>query len=80
MKSIVDDIPIRVEMQPVELTTDHVLSTDELEKQIQEARKGTARVDSKYVGNGDGLEHLFNYSYDYAKFLDTISYIIKKGK
>lgn len=80
IRSLIDDVAVKVEMQPVELTSDKVLTPDELEQQIDEARKGKAKVDSKYVGNGDGLEHLFDYSYDYAKFLDSISYIIKKGK
>ena len=46
----------------------------------QEAKKGKAKVDSHYVGNAEGLNHLFEYEYDYAEFLSNISYIIKEGK
>ena len=79
MKSLVD-VPIKVEMGVVKHTSDHALTPIELADQIEEARKGTARVDSKYVGLGDGLEHLFEYKYDWAKFLKNISHIIKEGK
>jgi hypothetical protein len=80
LRSIVDDVPVKVEMNVVNPITDKVLSTEELQIQIEEARKGRAKVDSKYVGNADGLNHLFDYSYDYAGFLADMSYIIKKGK
>lgn len=81
LRSLVNDVPVKVEMQPVELiATDRVLTPDELETQIEEARRGKAKVDSQYVGNGDGLAHIFDYSYDYAGFLESMSYIIKKGK
>ena len=32
------------------------------------------------IGLADGLNHIFEYKYDYAQFLDTITYVIKKGK
>lgn len=73
-------IPIKVEMQPVEHQSDSVLSPNDLASQIEEARKGKAKVDSKYVGLGDGLNHLFDYKYNYGEFLSNMSYIIKKGK
>jgi len=78
MKSLID-VPIRVEMGTVSHTKDKVLSVEDLAIQIEAAKKGTARVDSKYVGNGDGLEHLHDYKYDWARFLDNMSHIIKMG-
>jgi hypothetical protein len=79
MKSLLE-VPIKVEMGVVKHTSEHALTPVELADQIEEARKGTARVDSKYVGLGDGLEHLFEYKYDWAKFLKNISHIIREGK
>jgi len=73
------DIPIKVEMQPVEHASDRVLTTEELQEQIEEARKGKAKVDSKYVGYNEA-GHLFEYKYNYAKFLENMSYIIKVAK
>lgn len=80
LRSIVEDIPIKVEMNVVNPITDQVVTPEQLEQQIEEARKGKAKVDSKYVGNGDGLQHLFEYKYDYPRFLDSMLYIIKKNK
>lgn len=80
LRSIVNDVPIKVEMQPIEHKADKVLSPEELQIQIEEARKGKAKVDSKYVGLGDGLNHVFEYKYNYGEFLSSMSYIIKKGK
>ena len=57
-----------------------MITVEELEQQIQEAKKGKAKVDSHYVGNASGLNHLFEYEYDYAEFLSNISYVIKQGK
>jgi hypothetical protein len=57
-----------------------MISIEELEKQIQEAKKGKAKVDSHYVGNASGLSHLFEYNYDYVGFLQDISYALKCGK
>lgn len=57
-----------------------MITLQELEKQLSEAKKGKAKVDSKYVGNADGLNHIFEYKYDYAKFLENISYIIRQAK
>lgn len=60
--------------------THNVISIEELEIQMAEARGGKAKVDKKYVGNAEGLNHIFEYTYDYPGFLDDISYIIKEGK
>lgn len=80
LRSIVNDVPVKVEMNVVNPITDKVLSPEDLQIQIEEARKGRAKVDSKYVGNADGLPHIFEYTYDYAGFLADMAYIIKKGK
>lgn len=73
--------PIKVEMQPVEHKTDRVLTTEELAVQIEEARKGKAKVDNEYVGfKLDERGHLFNYNFDYVRFLDNMSLIIKNAK
>jgi hypothetical protein len=79
MKSIAA-VPIKIEMGVVKHTSEHALTPLELADQIEEARKGTARVDSKYVGLGDGLEHLFDYTYDWPKFLESIGHILREGK
>jgi hypothetical protein len=74
-------IPVKVEMQPVEHATDRVLTTEELQEQIEEARKGKAKVDSKYVGfELDERGHLFEYKLDYVSFLSDMSHIIKEAK
>lgn len=79
-KSIVS-IPIKVEMQPVEHQSNKVLTVDDLSKQIEEAKKGKAKVDSKYVGfELTERGHLFEYKFDYVKFLDNMSFIIKTAK
>lgn len=57
-----------------------MITIEDLEKQLAEARKGKAKVDSKYVGNAEGLAHLFEYNLDYVKFLSNVSYIIKESK
>lgn len=56
------------------------ISIEELETQINEAKTGKAKVDKKYVGLGDGLDHLFEYNYDYVEFLSNIKYVIQNGK
>ena len=77
----ITSIPVKVEMQPVEHQADRVLTTDELQEQIEEARKGKAKVDSKYVGfELDERGHLFEYKYDYVRYLDNMSHIIKEAK
>jgi len=76
MKSLAS-IPIKTEMGVVKHTSDHALTPAELADQIEEARKGTARVDSKYV---DYEGHLYNYEYNWPQFLDNMIYIINKGK
>lgn len=73
------NIPVKVEMQPVEHHSNRVLTVDELASQIDEARKGKAKVDSKYV-QYDEAGHLFEYKYDYTKFLGNMSHIIKNAK
>jgi hypothetical protein len=77
-KSLID-IPVKVEMQPVEHAADHALTIDELAVQIEEAKKGKARVDSKYV-NFEDRGHVFDYKLDYVRFLDNMTYIIKQAK
>jgi hypothetical protein len=74
-------IPVKVEMQPVEHASNRVLTTEELQQQIEEARKGKAKVDSKYVGfELDERGHVFDYKYDYPQFLSNMSHIIKEAK
>jgi hypothetical protein len=71
--------PIKVEMQPVEHQSNRILTVDELSSQIDEARKGKAKVDNEYVGYAEP-GHLFEYKYDYVRFLDNMSHIIKQAK
>jgi hypothetical protein len=78
LKSLLS-IPIKVEMQPVEHASNRVIPVEELSNQIEEARKGKAKVDSKYVGYNEA-GHLFEYKFDYVKFLDNMSHIIKEAK
>ena len=74
-------IPIKIEMQPVQHQSDKVLTVDELALQIEEARKGTAKVDSQYVGfELDERGHLFEYKYNYVRFLENITHILKEAK
>ena len=62
-------IPVKVEMQPIEHHAERVLTTDELAEQIEEARKGKAKVDSKYVGfELDERGHLFEYKFNFNQF------------
>jgi hypothetical protein len=77
-KSILD-IPVRVEMSQVEHDSRNALTVDELAVQIEEAKKGKARVDSKYV-NYQERGHLFEYQIDYPKFLDNMTHIIKEAQ
>jgi len=77
-KSIVS-IPIKVEMAPVDHISDHVLTVDELSAQIEEARKGKAKVDNEYVGYAEP-GHLFEYKYDYVQFLGNMQHIIQAAK
>lgn len=74
-------IPVKVEMQPVEHASNSVLTIDQLQQQIEEARKGKARVDNEYV-NYDALNrgHLFDYKLDYSTFLSNMTHIIKEAK
>lgn len=73
-------IPVKVEIQPVEHKSDSVLTVDELQKQIEEARKGKAKVDNQYVDYRNEAGHLFDYKFDYARFLENISHIVKEAK
>jgi len=77
-KSIVA-IPVKVEMQPVKHASDRVLTVNELAEQIEDARKGKAKVDNQYVHYNEA-GHLYEYSYDYVRFLENMSYIIKSAK
>ena len=73
--------PIKVEYAPAEHLSDHALSVDELAVQIEEARKGKAKVDNEYVDfKLDERGHLFEYKYDYPRFLENMSHIIKEAK
>jgi hypothetical protein len=73
-------VPIRVEMSEVKHDSKNVLTVEHLAVQIEEARKGKARVDSKYVNYNNEAGHLFDYKFDYSKFLENMSHIIKKAK
>jgi hypothetical protein len=73
--------PIKVEYAPAEHISDRVLTTDELQQQIDEARKGKAKVDNEYVNfKLDERGHLFEYKYDYPRFLENMSHVIKEAK
>jgi len=81
LRSLVSDVPNKAEYQPVHLQSKEVLEVDELQRQIEEARKGKAKVDSQYVGfELDERGHLFNYKLPYASFLGDISHCIAEGK
>lgn len=73
-------IPVKVEMQPVEHKSDTVLTIDDLQKQIEEAKKGKAKVDNQYVNYRNEAGHLFDYKFDYVKFLDNVAHIFKEAK
>lgn len=77
-KSIIN-IPVRVEMQEVQHCSTNALTVDQLATQIEEAKKGKARVDSKYV-EYESFGHLFDYNLDYARFLDNIAHAVKHAK
>lgn len=73
--------PIKVEYAPAEHISNRVLSVDELSVQIEEARKGKAKVDNEYVDfKLDERGHLFEYKYDYPRFLENMTHIIKGAK
>ena len=73
--------PIKVEYAPAEHISDRVLTTDELQRQIEEARKGKAKVDNEYVNfKLDERGQLFEYKYDYPRFLENMSHIIREAK
>lgn len=72
-------IPVRVEMSEVQHNSNNALTVEQLAVQIEEAKKGKARVDSKYVGY-DNKGHLFDYHYDYVRFLENMKHIIKEAK
>lgn len=78
LRSILD-IPVRVEMSQVQHDSLNALTVDELAIQIEEAKKGKARVDSKYV-NYQERGHLFEYTLDYPKFLNDMSHIIREAQ
>lgn len=54
------------------------ITTNELLKQIEDTKQGKAKIDSKYI-NLDIKEHIFDYHFDYAKFLSNIKHIIEKS-
>lgn len=76
----IKSIPIRVEMSQVQHTSKNVLTVEHLSTQIEEAKKGKARVDSKYVNYQNDAGHLFDYKFDYISFLQNMEHIIKNGK
>jgi len=76
LKSIAD-YPIKIEKSSSDTG---VISVQDLEEQIEQARKGKAKVDSKYVGNADRMKHIFEYSFNYPRFLENIVHIIKEKK
>jgi hypothetical protein len=81
LRSLVSDVPNKAEYQPVHLQSKEVLEVEQLQQQIEEARKGKAKVDSQYVGfELDERGHLFNYKLPYAEFLSSMSHIIAEGK
>lgn len=49
---------------------------EELQKQLEEAKKGKAKVDSEYVGYDDKA-HLFDYKVDFNRFMDDLMHIVK---
>lgn len=79
MKSLLK-IPVKVEMSEVQHTSEHALTIEELSEQIEEARKGKARVDSKYVMFDNEGRHLFDYKLDYFKYLDNMQHILKEAR
>lgn len=73
--------PIKVEYAPAEHLSDHALSVDELADQIEEARKGKAKVDNEYVNfKLDERGHLFEYKYDYPRYLENMSHVLREAK
>lgn len=52
---------------------------EELKVQLEEAKKGKAKVDKEYVEYKNDA-HLFDYKIDFAQFMDDIVYIINKVK
>jgi hypothetical protein len=60
-------------------TSKNNVSIDELKSLLSEARKGKAKVDSKYVGF-ESVGHLFDYKLDFPKFIDNIVYVIDSAQ
>ena len=77
-KSLIN-IPVKVEMQPVEHASNKVIPIDQLADQIEEAKKGKAKVDSQYVGYNEA-GHLFEYGFNYVEFLDNMKHIIQTAR
>ena len=78
-KSLIHDVPNKVEMQKKEHELQNVLTVNELEEQLNEAVKGKARVDSKYV-DYKTRGHLYDYKIDYTEFLDDVAHIMREVK
>lgn len=78
-KSLINDVPNKVEMQKKEHDLQNVLTVDQLEQQLSEAIKGKARVDSKYV-DYQTRGHLYDYQINYVQFLEDMSHIMKEVK
>lgn len=49
----------------------------DLIQQLEEAKTGKAKVDKVYVDYNHNTK-LFDYNIDYAKFINNITYILKK--
>lgn len=78
-KSLIHDVPNKVEIQKKEHEMQNVLTVEELEEQLEEAIKGKARVDSKYV-DYQSRGHLYDYKINYTEFLDDMAHIMREVK
>ena len=78
-KSLIHDVPNKVEIQKKEHEMQNVLTVEELEEQLEEAIKGKARVDSKYV-DYESRGHLYDYKINYTEFLDDMAHIMREVK
>ena len=78
-KSLIHDVPNKVEITKKEHEMQNVLTVEELEEQLEEAIKGKARVDSKYV-DYQSRGHLYDYKINYTEFLDDMAHIMREVK
>lgn len=54
------------------------LSIKELENELENIKSQLAKVDKEYV-NYDNRGHIFDYSINYAQFLEDIAIVITEG-